>query len=246
MTWRVVAASAAGTSHVAHDAACEDRCLALIDPPGLLLAVADGAGSAARAAEGAELALNGLAAFWRALDGIDHLDAALAAELIRAARAGILDRAAVDGLSPRHFACTLLAVIATPTASLALQIGDGAIAVDAGAGLELALTPMTGEYANMTCFVTDDDALERLQVRVFDTPLVRAAVLTDGLQRLALDLSLGVPHAPFFAPLFDTLAGAAEDSLPDLSAALTRFLDSRAVNARTDDDKSLALAVRMG
>lgn len=40
-----------------------------------------------------------------------------------------------------------------------MQIGDGGVVVDFGHGLQLPLTPMVGEYANMTHFITDEDAV---------------------------------------------------------------------------------------
>lgn len=55
--WRVLANSVAGTSHKERDRQCEDHYTILRHPGGaLLLALADGAGSATRAREGAEYA----------------------------------------------------------------------------------------------------------------------------------------------------------------------------------------------
>jgi hypothetical protein len=136
-------------------------------------------------------------------------------------------------------------VVSSPRQTLALQIGDGGIVLDVGNGIELAITPMTGEYANATHFVTDDDAPQRLTVRVYAQPARRAAAFSDGLQRLALDLASGTPHEPLFTRLFGVLAGATAANLDDLQQALLRFLDGAGVNERTDDDKSLALAVLM-
>ena len=68
------------------------------------------------------------------------------------------------------------------------------------------------------------------------------ALLTDGLQMLALDYAQSRVHSPFFAPLFRTIRnGPCEETL---HAALLGFLDSKRVNDRTDDDKTLLLATR--
>ena len=54
------------------------------------------------------------------------------------------------------------------------------------------------------------------------------------------------PHTPFFTPLFRFAASVEEDDEKRDAAGeqLAAFLSSERVNARTDDDKSLVLAVR--
>jgi hypothetical protein len=135
-------------------------------------------------------------------------------------------------------------VLSTPETTLVMQIGDGGAVIDVGAGLELAVAPMEGEYANSTRFVIDDDAADRLATCRYPHPVLRAAAFSDGIQRLALDLASGRPHAPLFERLFEVTAGAAPGREEELHAALVRFLNSPDVNERTDDDKTLALAVR--
>ena len=76
-------------------------------------------------------------------------------------------------MKARDFACTFLGVVSSPLGTLVLQIGDGGVVLDAGAGLELAIAPMTGQYANMTNFVTDEDAIEVLATKTFPDPVLR-------------------------------------------------------------------------
>lgn len=251
MTWRVVAASDVGTSHVANGAACEDSCWAQVDVtaagvPVLSMFVADGAGTAACGGEGAELAMQAAAAFVGAKLKLPEfgIGDSLAVECVSAVRARIYAQADDAGLTPRDYACTFLGVISTPQASLVMQIGDGGVVVDAGSGLELAVVPMSGEYANMTHFVTEDDAITVMATKVFAGPFLRAAAFSDGLQRLALNMATNTPHEPFFAPFFAVLGTATDAHEDELQSALVRFLAGPAVNERTDDDKTLALAVR--
>ena len=68
------------------------------------------------------------------------------------------------------------------------------------------------------------------------------ALLTDGLQLLALNFAKRSAHTAFFAPFFTTLRAAPEPT--DLVVDLRAFLDSSSVNSRTDDDKTLLLATR--
>jgi hypothetical protein len=146
-------------------------------------------------------------------------------------------------LKARDFACTFLGVVSSAIGTLIMQIGDGGVVIDVGAGLEVPVVPMSGEYANMTHFVTDDEAVSTLVTRVYPTAALRVAVFSDGLQRLALNMADNTAHAPFFAPFFNVLAKATAEQEDELHGALVRFLSSPNVNDRTDDDKTLALAV---
>jgi hypothetical protein len=116
--------------------------------------------------------------------------------------------------------------------------------VDNGVGLELVFWPEAGEYANMTRFITDPDALEHVRSVVTDAAPDEIAVFTDGIQRLALDFRAVAVHAPFFAPMMAVLRQQPPDECALLEAQLAAFLDSPKVNSRTDDDKTLVLASR--
>ncbi len=73
------------------------------------------------------------------------------------------------------------------------------------------------------------------------------AIFTDGVERLVLDLQERTAHAPFFRTLFGwvakTEAAAVNEEIPT-SEAMGRYLGSKQINDRTDDDKTLILASR--
>ena len=103
--------------------------------------------------------------------------------------------------------------------------------------------PDQGEYAATTYFVTDDPHA-KLRVSRTEFPIVAAAAFTDGIERLALDFTTREPHFPFFDGVFrplDESPTVGRDMV--LSGKLSAFLDSEAVNKRTNDDKTLVLAV---
>ncbi|HEY1399385.1 PP2C family serine/threonine-protein phosphatase [Roseateles sp.] len=251
MNWRVVNASDVGTSHIAAGRGCEDSSWASVDRTSaglevLSMFVADGAGSALRGGEGAELAVQAAASFMAgALAHAEFgINDALAVELVVAVRSHIYAAAESTGLTARDYACTFLGIISAPGGTLALQIGDGGIVLDVGKGLEVPIVPMAGEYANMTHFVTDEDAVKVLVTKAFTEPVIRAGAFSDGLQRLALNMATNTAHEPFFSPFFRVLSTAPFDQEDELQKALQRFLSSPAVNERTDDDKTLVLAVQ--
>ncbi len=249
MTWRSVAASSVGTSHAATGSDCQDSCLAHVELgfggiPFLMMFVADGAGSAEHGGLGAELAVEAAANFTlkHCAESELALNDAWAVECIQAVRERIYSAADESGAKAREYACTFLAVVASPFSALLMQIGDGGIVIDFGNGPEVPITPMVGEYANMTSFVTDENAIDILAVTAFQGRAEKVAVFSDGIQRLALNMADNTAHWPFFAPLFNVLASSSEEQEDQLQTALAKFLDSEAVNERTDDDKTLALA----
>lgn len=249
MTWRLVSASEIGTSHTRTGTPCQDSCWAQVEllsdrQPLLSIFVSDGAGSAAKGGMGADLAIEAAAAFIThiAKQGELGLSDTLATDIVLAVRERIYNAAEAMDLKARDFACTFLGVLSSENGTLVLQVGDGGVVVDTGSGLELAIVPMTGEYANTTHFVTDENAVTILKTKTYPDRAQKVAAFTDGIQRLALNLAANTPHEPFFAPFFQVMAKATVEQEDELQCLLVKFLGSSRVNELTDDDKTLVLA----
>jgi hypothetical protein len=169
---------------------------------------------------------------------------AMLQEAASVARAAVLTAAQRYGSEPRDLASTLLVAVVGPSGGGALQIGDGVIVVSDGMnGWCWVFWTQRGEYANTTHFLTDEDALEYLQIEPFVVTVTDVALMTDGLEPLALHYASQSVHEPFFRGMFQPLLetdGAEE--ITHLSASLERFLSSERVGSRTDDDVSLILA----
>jgi hypothetical protein len=256
-SWRVAAAAVAGTSHLSSGESCQDEFRTRIainscGEPALVVCVADGAGSARMGAAGANLACRlwakrvtqfaKLAPRLPTGDGKmspDPLRRGFLHGWVRDVRAVIRARATKDGLSERDYACTFLGGYALHDRSVFVQIGDGAIVIRRDASsYEPVFWPSSSEYANETSFLTDDDAEDRIRYTARDGRIHDVALFTDGLQRLALDIGSQTAFSPFFESMFAPL----RESSGDLTANLSAFLDSDAVNERTNDDKTLVLA----
>ena len=253
MTWRLVAASVKGSSHAASNTPCQDSNWASPNEgdatlPVLCAFVADGAGSACRGGDGAEIAMSAAAQFLkkRIRYGGFVADETVLLECMDEVRRQIQLSAEAASLTPRDYACTFLGVVSAASRTALIQIGDGGIVVDFGEGLSLPIVPMSGEYANMTYFVTDEDATTHVQTRAFPSGLKNLAVFTDGVQRLAINMAANTPHAPFFAKFFQVLSQAALEDEEMLQDALLAFLSSEPVSAKTDDDRTLVLASLAG
>lgn len=248
--WRLIQACAEGTSHQGTGVPCQDSCFSDVVEEGgvsaLVIAVADGAGSSRYGGEGAEHACVtafDAAARWASCSGLAN---APSADQLASWAAHVhdgLDAKARERDTPaREFACTLLVAVCTVTWSAFLQVGDGVIVVRDAQGLRPVFWPDAGEYANTTYFVTDARYAEHLMVLTDAPPVDDVALMSDGLQRLALNFVDQSAHAAFFDPLFRALRQPPFDEVLAVEASLQALLDSPSVNARTDDDKTLVLA----
>ncbi len=284
--WQILDASVTGTSHQKVNRDCEDKYhFDQYENGTLLLAVADGAGSASHASDGAQHAVN------KALETIKdsfeqegepnsqdewsnrlqwvldivHIslqelaDSSLSEhtefestqiiEPLMTLPFNNKDSEIKEGaknisssLSLREYATTLLLAVVTSQWIAIAQIGDGIVIVQDNNGkLQMLTLPDHGEYINETSFITDAKYREHVQFFVkSDISVKGIALLTDGLQMLALDFATNLPHEPFFSPLFEIAATQTGSSKLELE----NFLSSERVCERTDDDKTIVLAVR--
>jgi Protein phosphatase 2C len=182
--------------------------------------------------------------------GLDAITKEFVEDWLSRVRAEIRDRAEVADLRPREFACTLLGAVVGQDRAAFFQIGDGAIVVSNRAEPDdygWVFWPQHGEFANQTNFVTQDNALEILQFELEERCIDEIAMFTDGIERLVLDLQHKTAPAPFFRTLFGWLAKtepvAVDGEVPE-SEVVARYLNSKQINDKTDDDKTLILASR--
>lgn len=251
--WRYIAASVRGTSHANGDLVCQDSSLVRTvhtrAGPVLIACVSDGAGSASHSEIGSAWACETLA------DEIsDYLASGrLPCEATRAdadtwcvnVHRCLVARAEEAGVTPRQLACTLMGAAVSPIGAVYVHIGDGAIVVNAGEEYVPIFWPQNGQYANMTYFITEAEALTHVQFAVSANPPNEVALLSDGLQALALKFDSKSAYSPFFRALFSPVRAEPAGESQRLTRALEAFLDSEKVNARTDDDKTLVLATRL-
>lgn len=264
--WRFAYASVIGTSHTQTATPCQDASLCSLFETdrgeAILIAVAaDGAGSASHAAQGAQLACTQLFecahATLRGATSLAEIDRAIVQDWIEQVRRCIDDAAERADTHSRAFACTLLVALVGQGRAVFAQVGDGAMVVvaadspadapaEAPAEYQWVFWPERGDYANMTRFITDGDYADHLQFESRASDIIEVALFTDGLQHLALQYEPPVAFAPFFNGLFPPVRRIAPEQGPALSKSLAAFLNSPKVNARTEDDKTLILATRMG
>ena len=254
--WRYALASAAGTSHARRDLPCQDASACRVLQPAeggtvLVAVVADGAGSARRAAAGSALTCSFVLAEVEALFASGGEVADITRGRVELWLAGLQGevrrRAEAGGIAAREYASTVVAAVVGADRAAFAQVGDGAAVIAEQAQesrFRWVFWPLNGEYENVTFFATEPHAAEHLEHRLIDQPVGELALFSDGLQRLALHYQTRTAHAPFFESMLAPLRGAGEGASAQLSSELAAFLDAPRVHDRTDDDKTLILATR--
>jgi hypothetical protein len=249
-SWHISGVSIQGTSHLEKNTPCQDAHACLETASGdLILAVADGAGSAERSQEGSQAAVSQVIVSIQSLlqAGVPGQESdwqALLTQAFSEALQSIIQLADLKELSVRLFATTLACAVVSGDWLAVAQIGDGAVVVaqDDGA-LTLTARPQRGEYANEAYFLTMPDGLNSLAFHISRQSPRSLILTTDGLLRLAFKLPEYEPSPNFFHPLLAFCAEAKERE--QAQSDLAAFLNSARVNARTDDDKTLVLATRV-
>jgi len=255
MDWRFAGASVAGASHVRNGTSCQDAHLIETIATGddreiVALIAADGAGSAKDGASGAALAVATLAEqagdWFRKGGTVRDLNASTASEWLDGIREVIAAEAGAKNAEMRDFAATLLFAFVEGERAAFGQIGDGAIVACDGSGdWDAMFWPQRGDYANQTYFVTDLGAKSRFKFAHALHSIRELAVFTDGMERLLLDFNEKRAHAPVFEKMLGPLrASTGVGRNGPLSDALSQYLCSPTVAARTDDDVTLLIATR--
>jgi len=249
-SWTWANASVVGTSHIKVGARKQDavRCFSSSEDKSFLVSiVSDGAGSAPFGGEGASLSC------WLIGNAVSHhLDRikTLPTEedflaWVDCVRDALFVAASKRNCSVRDFAATFLLCVSNGMSTFTAQIGDGCIVLrdDEQKKWFVPNWPDHGEYASTTYFITDEVKV-KYSVSRLDTPIQGVVMFSDGLERLALDFSNHEPHSGFFDGVYQPVLSSGEigkDLI--LSKALSTFLANDNICSRTDDDKTLVVAV---
>lgn len=249
MIWKTIGQSVTGTSHLQSQRDCEDalyyKTIALPDgDEALICCVSDGAGSATHAAEAANYVVK--ATVEAISEGIGSIDENSIIAILEKIYDDLLQRSETQNENINEYSCTLLGAVITEYTALFFQIGDGAIIRDTNPDQYAPVWwPHNGEYSNTTAFLVDDSNMSHLRVITLRETIKEIAIFTDGLQLLTLNNESLSVHAPFFTNLFKVMRLATHpEHLSVLNRKLAEYLNSEAINNRTDDDKTLFLATR--
>ena len=257
--WRVATATAAGSSHIRDNTPNQDSVAYRLVETGsgqvVVLAVADGAGSASRSDEGSRIAVT--TAVDSMVSGInkrppaafvEHLATSLVRDAVKRAKNEVVRYGKQQGVSARELACTLIVAVAGERLVTAAQVGDGAVvAFNIGSGEARTLCAShTGEFANETTFITSRTRPHQV-AEVGHAPgsdYNALGLITDGLENLALSMPEREAFMGFWNPMLNDLSQTDEpEAVP---GRLHSFISGERVQSRTGDDVTIGLAVRSG
>jgi len=248
--WRVIGESVTGSSHEKRSIPCQDyHDWAILTDDILIISVADGAGSAARAEIGSCIAAQTAIDYVINRDNLptstdtDAVWNMILKEAFQTSRESLKTYSSLHSLKLSDLATTLILAIATPELCAIAQLGDGIAIGRNNEGTLLHLTiPQRGEYVNEANFLTATKAIEDTEMFVHRKPLTHIAIISDGLQRIGLRLPSYEPFPGFFSPLFSFISSIDNDRENEDKEELFTFLNSAKIKDRTDDDLTLVLA----
>jgi hypothetical protein len=247
--WKHTVKSVRGSAHHINGLPCQDASGSSIVADVLVCVLSDGAGSAKLSHLGSRIIVDESLQFFRDYFGKTEAPQIVMRDLgpkqgewlIELIRERIARAAIEHNESEYEFAGTLLVAVISKSRTIFYQVGDGVWCACKSGILGAVTWPEQGEFAGQTAFVTSSTAIKSLQCFAVEGCVDFVVGMTDGLERLSLDLQARVPHLGFCAPLISALRNA--DCLADYASKLEVFLASPRVCERTDDDKSLALIV---
>jgi Protein phosphatase 2C len=267
--WHLAGIGVSGERHLAHGSGREDAHVLQALPGGALVAcVADGVSAVSRGGEGATIACGSALDWLRgALSGIELPELPreggpartrargeevlqLARGAMRVAHERLLDAAVALTRKPpaeagAAFATTLTVLVAHAPWLATVAIGDGFVVVRRDDGSHHLLLPpdeSTG-FVNRVHSLAAHGALDHArETLLWDPGVTGVAVSTDGLRQVVLEHPPDRPSMPnpaLFSQLLDVLDRDLDPSMiADAVQRATIFRD------RTDDDRTLLLAVR--
>lgn len=160
-------------------------------------------------------------------------------------RSALKQHAACQGHISHDYGCTLQVAFSFANGDTwLLQIGDGLIVT--GPPWRLVFAPQQGQSRGYTRFLTDDDALDAVQIAKLPAYAETIVMCSDGLLDLVIEPGTLAIHAPFFDWVRATFRDP--DAMPldrDVSKLLASVLDGPEVRELTSDDTSIAVITNL-
>ncbi len=243
MEWKSICCAVQGRGHAKKNLPCQDKVARLEENGVHVIALADGAGSAALSHFGAQCVVNRATAFIadRFFDLIAREDGrSVTQEILSVLLQALRNEALLHGCALKDLASTLLVAAVGDGKFFLAHLGDGVIGYLNDSGLKVASTPDNGEFSNETVFVTSADAVARL--RIFKGALKNISgfiLMSDGSEQ-----SLYSKRKKTLAPavkrlMHRTCLVDGKILTPQLEQAL-----STVIAANTQDDCSVAILAR--
>ena len=241
--WRFVGCEAQGRGHAKAGTPCQDKTKCLLDNDVMVIALADGAGSARLSHFGASCVVESVSLYLT-----NHFDELVSNEDGKAVKHNILDEVLKRlfilseelECDVNDLASTMLLAAVSGTDYIIAHIGDGVIGYLDGDELKVASEPDNGEFANVTTFVTSKEAL--FSMRLFKgkiNDISGFVLMSDGTEqslyhKTSNKLSNALIKLMHRACLID----------PDIMKAQLEYTLHTVITKNTQDDCSMAILAK--
>lgn len=240
--WKLCSAEIQGLGHKRYNIPCQDKTYCNQRNRVKVIALADGAGSAALSHFGAECVIKAVSEY--VIDNFLQLvsadDNSIKADIASVIRTALSVQAAKLKCSEKDLSSTLLLAAVRKDSYIAIHIGDGVIGGYERDALKVLSAPENGEYANATWFTTTTDLEKVIRVYRGDASIMSGFILmSDGVEPSLYDIG---GNALADATINLIYTNAKIDSKL-MSQLLFESLE-QAIAPRTHDDCSIALLSR--
>lgn len=241
--WKSVCCEVQGRGHIKTDTPCQDKTKQLSQNGVSVIALADGAGSAKLSHFGAESVVENISVyitdnFQQLIENADgkQVKFAIMKELKRVLniKAEELDCKLGD------LASTLLLVAVCEDKYIIVHIGDGVIGYLDGSELKIASSPDNGEFANVTTFITSNEAL--VSMRLFKGNIKEISgfvIMSDGTEQSLYHKPTKTLSKATIKLMHRTCLTSGDIMRSQLAETLTSV-----ISKNTQDDCSIGIMVR--
>lgn len=165
------------------------------------------------------------------------------------------------GVSVETLACTVISVIYSPEGMLIAHIGDGRAAYcDAQGQWKAMMSPLKGEEANQTVFITSpiwNNLNSYMETRVIKEKISAFALMSDGCEKHSFEVNIkkpdeekyydpNTPYTGFFNPLVNNIQEAYKSKISDtaIGEKWSMFIEAGNSGLKNEtDDKTMIIGV---
>lgn len=240
--WNAIQCAVQGRGHVKTDTPCQDKTYAMNKNGVNVIALADGAGSAAMSHFGAEYVTKCICEqlteefqiYFSEEDGV-----AIKRKIINDLVGG-LEKLSTDlKCEKKDLASTLLVAAVCDGKYILIHIGDGVIGYLKESEIKIASHPENGEFVNTTIFVTSSDALQAMKIMKGQLGTINGFVLmSDGTET-----SLYSKKDKMLAPILKKLMILSQSMERECLEKEIRKSFENIIKQATTDDCSIAMLV---
>lgn len=182
--WNIIGVAVQGKSHIKSNIVCQDKIYHLYKNNIFLMCLCDGAGSAKLSHIGAEQISQFICE-----DFSTNFDKYYENENANEVKSIVLNNtlklleelSLANKCDLKDLACTLLVVAIKEEKKIVLHLGDGVIGYTKNNELKVLSSPENDEFANMTVFVTSQNAINKIKLyKVFDNEIENFVLMSDG------------------------------------------------------------------